>query len=85
MAEEKTRLSQLREMVTGAEERMLSASCSDQNFAVLGRLRSDLLGQIDELDPDAKTDRKKTGLSEFEKRLRERESSTKAPRKAKVK
>jgi hypothetical protein len=66
-------------MIAGAEERMLSASCTDQNFAVLGRLRRELLLEIEELAPP---ERKETGLSDFEKRLRERESRTKGPRRA---
>ena len=78
-----TRLDHLRAMVAGAEGRMLSDSCSDQNFAVLGRFRTDLLAQIDELGGGAQSDPKETGLSDFEKRLRERESSAKTARKAK--
>lgn len=70
-----TRLEHLREMVAGAEERMLSAGCSDQNFAVLGRLRRDLLAEIDQLDPPAEVQRPKSGLTEFERRLAEREQS----------
>ena len=81
---EKGRLDQLREMVAGADKRMLSDSCTDQNFAVLGRLRSDLLAQIDEMDPDAAAEKKRTGLSEFEKKLRQRESSAKGARKTKA-
>ena len=78
-----TRLDHLRAMVAGAEERMLSESCSDQNFAVLGRFRADLLKQIDELGGGSSAKPKETGLSDFEKRLRERESGTKASRRAK--
>lgn len=78
-----SRLEHLREMVAGAEERMLSGGCTDQNFAVLGRLRRDLLAEIDQLDPPAEANRPKSGLTEFERRLAEREqSSAKAPRRA---
>jgi hypothetical protein len=79
---EPTRLDHLRAMVAGAENRMLSESCSDQNFAVLGRFRSDLLAQIADLGGETKAT-KETGLSDFEKRLAERQSATKTPRRAK--
>jgi len=82
VSEQKARLDHLREMVAGAEERMLSAGCTDQNFAVLGRFRRDLLAEIHELAPEV-GQVKETGLSDFEKRLRERESGAKAPRRAK--
>ena len=55
---------------------------SDQNFSVMGRLLTDVLKQIDELGGGEKAAEKETGLSDFEKRLRERESSTKGSRKA---
>ena len=73
MSDDKARLDHLREMVAGAEARMLDPGCSDQNFAVLGRFRRDLLAEIEELDPAA-TDGPKTGLSEFEEKMRERQS-----------
>ena len=85
MSDAKPRLDHLREMVEGAEQRMLSEACSDQNFAVLGRFRRDLLAEIEELDPSV-GERPKTGLSEFERRLREREQSgSKASRRAAAK
>jgi hypothetical protein len=68
-------------MVAGAEVRMLSDSCTDQNFAVLGRMRADFLAQIADLGGEEKP-AKETGLSDFEKRLAERESGAKAPRRA---
>ena len=77
--QQRTRLEQLREMVEGAETRMLSDSCTDQNFAVLGRMRADFLAQIAELGGEEKP-AKETGLSDFEKRLRDRESGSKTPR-----
>lgn len=70
----KSRLDHLREMVEGAQVRMLSESCSDQNFAVLGRLRRELLAEIEELSPSGSV--QVTGLSEFERKLRDREKST---------
>lgn len=78
-----TRLDHLRAMVAGAEERMLSGSCSDQNFAVLGRFRTDLLAQIDELGGGEKPKPKETGLSDFEKRLADRDAGAKASRRTK--
>ena len=81
MSEDKDRLEHLREMVAGAEARMLADSCTDQNFAVLGRFRTDLLAQIAELGGD-KGEPKETGLSDFEKRLAERQSGAKASRRA---
>ena len=59
------------------------ANCaSDQNFAILGRLLTDVLKQIDELGGAEPAAQEETGLSDFEKRLRERESSAKGSRKA---
>ena len=77
-----TRLDHLRAMVAGAEERMLSDTCTDQNFAVLGRMRADFLAQIADLGGESKP-AKETGLSDFEKRLAARDTGAKAPRRAK--
>lgn len=60
----------------------LAGERSGQNYAVLGRLLVDVVKQIDELDP-APAEPKETTLSEFEKRLRDREQRAKAPRRAK--
>jgi hypothetical protein len=69
-------------MVGDLQARM--ASCdSDQNFAVMGRLRADILKQIDELGGGEKPAAKETGLSDFEKRLAERESNAKTARRTK--
>lgn len=77
-----SRVDDLRHVREGLQARM--AACeSDQNYAVLGRLLVDVVKQIDELDPPADGPQKETGLSDFEKRLRERESGAKAPRSAK--
>jgi len=46
-----TRADHLRAMVKGAEQRMLSEKCSDQNYAVLGRMRAEFLAQLEELEP----------------------------------
>jgi hypothetical protein len=73
-----SRLSDLEAVRAGLVERMESCS-SDQNYAVLGRLLVDVVKQIDELT-GAGGQAKETGLSDFEKRLRERESGTKSPR-----
>ena len=82
MSDKRSRLDHLREMVAGAEERMLSETCTDQNFAVLGRMRADFLAQIADLGGEQKPT-KETGLSDFEKRLAARESSPKTARRAK--
>jgi hypothetical protein len=54
---------------------------SAQNFAVMGRLLVDVLKQIDELGGGEQTV-KETRLSDFEKRLRARESKAKGSRRA---
>ena len=79
---EPTRLDHLRAMVAGAEERMLSDTCTDQNFAVFGRMRADFLAQIAELGGE-KPSEKETGLSDFEKRLAARDAGAKTPRRTK--
>ena len=53
---------------------------SDQNFGVLGRLLLDTLKQIDELGGDAGNDKAVTKLDEFSRRLADRKSGSKAPR-----
>ncbi|PWJ24741.1 hypothetical protein ATK17_0842 [Branchiibius hedensis] len=45
-----SRADHLRAMIAGAEERMLSESCSDQNYAVLGRMRAEFLAQLEALE-----------------------------------
>ncbi|WP_294567595.1 hypothetical protein [uncultured Arthrobacter sp.] len=77
-----TRLDGLREMRDDLRTRM-SKCDSDQNFAVMGRLLADTLKQIDELDPPAVVEKPEDDVDEFTRRLRERESGTAAPRKAK--
>ena len=77
-----SRLDDLRDLREGTLARMAECS-SDQNYAILGRLLADVLKQIDELGGGEQAEPKETGLSDFEKRLRERESSAKAPRRAK--
>lgn len=74
-----TRLTDLEEVRAGLIARMADCA-SDQNYAVLGRLLVDVVKQIAELEPPA--DGVKTGLSEFEKRLRDRESGAKTPHSA---
>ena len=76
------RLDDLRNLRSDLLERM--AVCkSDQHYGTLGRLLVDVVKQIDELDPAAPADKPRTGLSEFEEKLRERESGAKASRRAK--
>jgi hypothetical protein len=76
-----SRLTELAAIRDGLRSRM-SACTSDQNYAVMCRLLVDVLRQIDEMAP-AKTKTKATGLSEFEKRLRDRQQGTKTPRRTK--
>lgn len=56
---------------------------SARDVASLSQRLMDVLAQIDELGGGVKEKPKETGLSEFEKRLRDRESAPKAPRSAK--
>jgi len=67
------RLGDLEELREGLRGRM--AECqSDQNYAVLGRLLADVVKQIDELGGGEKPAEKETGLSDFERRLQERQA-----------
>ena len=77
-----SRLDDLTKLRQDTLERMAGCN-SDQNFAILGRLLADVLKQIDELGGGEMAAPKETGLSDFEKRLRERESGPKAARRAK--
>jgi len=78
-----SRLDHLQAMVDGAQTRMLAKGCSDQNFAVLGRFRRDLLAEIEELGGGVQPTRQETGLSEFETRFAARRTAPKATRRAK--
>lgn len=60
----------------------LDVCVSMRDVASLSQRFMDVLKQIDELGGGEKADEKETGLSDFEKRLRERESSAKGSRKA---
>ncbi len=62
-------------------DRLASRDVTDQNFVMLGRLLVDVVKQIDELDPAA-TGEKGSALSEFQRRLAEREATTKSPRRS---
>ena len=75
-----SRLTDLEWERAGLIERMESCA-SDQNYAVLGRLLVDVIKQIEELAGSVEKP-KATGLSDFEKRLRERESGAKGSRRA---
>ncbi|MCW2785235.1 MAG: hypothetical protein JWP74_1752 [Marmoricola sp.] len=77
-----TRIDDLQALRGDLQNRMLVCE-SDQNFAVMGRLLADVLKQIDELGGGEKPATKETGLSDFEKRLAERESGSKASRSTK--
>ena len=76
-----SRLSDLEEMRQGLIDRMAECA-SDQNYAVLGRLLVDVAKQIEELQGSSGSAPKRTGLSDFERRLRERESGSKSSRRA---
>ena len=76
------RLDDLTSLRDGLIERMESCE-SDQNYAVLGRLLRDIVRDIEEIAGAPAGSAKETGLSDFEKRLRDRESSAKVPRRTK--
>jgi len=76
-----SRLSDLEALREGLIARMEQAE-SDQNYAVLGRLLTDVLKQIDELGGGEQQQPKETGLSDFERRLQERQSGTTGSRPA---
>ena len=76
------RLEELLAVAEDTKARMAECS-SDQNFTILGRLLVDVMKQVDELGGGTKAEPKETGLSDFEKRLRDRESSAKVPRRSK--
>lgn len=63
--------------------RDLDDCSSSRDVASLSQRLMDVLSQIDELGGGVKEKPKETGLSEFEQRLRDRESAPKAPRRAK--
>lgn len=81
-APQRTRLEHLQEMVEGLEGRMKRCD-SDQNYTIMARERRSLLAEIEDLGGGVKPKPKETGLSDFERRLREREAAAKAPRRAK--
>lgn len=70
----KSRERQLREMITDAEKRMKRADISDNDYVRLGRMRRDLLTDLSELTASGASTVKRTGLSEFEKKMKEREA-----------
>lgn len=69
----KARERQLREMIIATEKRMNRADISDNDFVRLGRMRQSMLADLDELKGSAPAATQRTGLSEFEKKLKERE------------
>lgn len=75
-----TRLDDLSALRISLLDRLEQCS-SDQNYATMARVLVDVVKQIEELSTDSgpKTE---TGLSDFERRLRERESGAKASRRA---
>lgn len=74
-----TRLEHLAAILEGLEARMQVAE-SDQNYTLMARERRAVLAEIDELGGGEQPKPKETGLSDFEKRLRERESGAKGSR-----
>jgi hypothetical protein len=76
--ETRSRLEHLREIVDGLERRM--AVCeSDQNYTIMARERRSTLAEIDSLGGTEQKP-KETGLSDFEKRLRDRQAGSKTSR-----
>ena len=75
MSDVDARLADLRELREGLKSRM-EQTASDQNFAVMGRLLVEVLGQIEELAGSAGESSERTGLSEFERKLADRARST---------
>ena len=67
-----SRAEHLREMIAGAEKRMSSDGCSDQNYAVLGRMRAEFLAQIDEIEGAPKVARPQSVTDEFTARRKKR-------------
>lgn len=76
-------ITDLRQMRTGLKRRMKTTT-SDQNYAVLGRLLLEVNDRLKDAETTATVETERTGLSEFERRLRERESSTESPRQARA-
>lgn len=66
-----SRLDDLRALRDGLVSRLETCS-SDQNYAVLARTLTDILAQIDLLDPPEPVKRKETPLDEFTRKLVER-------------
>ena len=77
-----TRLTDLEAVRVTLIERMADCA-SDQNYAVMGRLLTDILKQIEELGGGEQVAGKATGLSDFEKRLRSREQHAATAHRAK--
>lgn len=67
-----SRADHLRTMIAGAEERMSSGGCSDQNYAVLGRMRAEFLAQLDEIEGTSKGTRSQSVTDEFTARRKKR-------------
>ena len=59
-------------MISGAEERMLSEGCSDQNYAVLGRMRAEFLVQLEAIEGAPKVARPQSVADEFTARRKKR-------------
>ena len=71
-----SRRAHLEAMIAGAEERMLSESCSDQNYAVLGRMRAEFLTQLEALGGTAAQPAKAGAVDEFTAARRARRKSS---------
>lgn len=80
-AESRSRVDYLREARDGLQARLRVCE-SDQNYAVMTRELRSVLAEIDDLGGGEQSERKATGLSDFEKRLAERESGAKGSRRA---
>lgn len=75
-----SRLEDLQKARDGLVRRMDTCE-NDQTFSVLVRTLQGVLGEIDELQPPKP--KEATGLDEFTRRLRERQSGAARPRRAK--
>jgi len=69
-----SRVEHLREILSGLTRRMSDCN-SDQNYTIMARERRAVLDELDALGAGDKVEAEETGLSEFERRLRQREVS----------
>ncbi len=68
------RVDHLREMLSALSRRMRACD-SDQNFTIMARERRAILSELEDMGVGEMVEKPETGLSEFERRLRERQVS----------